>query len=595
MTRALPILFAVAVLSNNGITQSTAILHVNDVQMQVHSNGFIGEGDGALGSGFSLPNGASTMHSSGLWMGGRTPGNQLNLAAHLFNDEVDFFPGPLTVDGGSSISPEVSEQYDQVWSITAAEIALHRAYFDCLGDPECNIAQEFPDGYEIPQMILDWPAMGDPSLGQSVYLAPFMDYDLDGDYVPANGDYPCTAGDGALYVIYNDKLALHAQSGGGQIGVEVHMMPFAYDNDEPFLAQTVFVHYKIINRGTQTLSDFRIASFADLDVGCSNDDVVGTDVGRSMVYAYNGDDIDDAGCQGAIGFGEQPPAFGMVILKGPLLDADGLDNVDDPAIPALNGRGYDDAIIDNERHGLDQSMYFNREGDFALTDPSEAAHFSQYLHSTWKDNTLLTYGGSGYTDTPGPPLALFAYPGFSDPLGLGTNGVPQSPWSADLATSPQDPRGLASMGPITLEPGAEHDMLIAYVFARATAGGALASVAALQQRVDSVAEFAETIPGLMTTGAACDAGITSDMRDHEGDGTALVLYPVPTTNSLTVRAAEMRSGTVLELFDARGALVAQVPSAGASTTIDLAPLGRGLYTLRATDGKAIRTARFMKE
>jgi len=152
-----------------------------------------------------------------------------------------------------------------------------------------------------------------------------------------------------------------------------------------------------------------------------------------------------------------------------------------------------------------------------------------------------------------------------------------------------------TMGPITLEPGAEHDILIAYVYARATTGGALASVAALQQRVDSVAGFAETIPGLMAAGTACDGVITSDMRDHEGDGTALVLYPVPTTNSLTVRAAEMRSGTVLELFDARGALVAQVPSAGASTTIDLAPLGRGLYTLRATDGKAIRTARFMKE
>ncbi|HRH70617.1 MAG TPA: T9SS type A sorting domain-containing protein [Flavobacteriales bacterium] len=594
MDRALTILFAFALLIREGTAQSTAILHVNEVQMQVHSNGFIGEGAGAPGSGFSLPNGASAMHSSGLWMGGRTPVNQLNLAAHLFNDAMDFFPGPLTNDGAAGISTDVSEQYDRVWSVGAAEIALHRNYFDCVENPECDVATEFPNGYQIPQTILDWPAMGDPSLGQSLYLAPFVDHDMDGDYTPANGDHPCTAGDGALYVIYNDRLAPHAQSGGGGIGLEVHMMPFAYANTDPFLEQTVFVHYTINNRGTQTLNDFRIGNFADLDIGCSNDDVIGTDVGRNMVYIYNGDDVDDADCQGTIGFGEQPPAFGMVILKGPRLDQDGLDNDLEPAIPAFNGSGYDDGVIDNERHGLDRSMYFNREGPGPRTDPTITAHFAQYMNSTWKDGTPLTYGGSGYADTPGAPAALFAYPGDSDPLGLGTYGVPQPPWAADLATSPQDPRGLAIMGPITLEPGAEHDILIAYVLARATAGGALASVAALQQRVDSVAAFAETIPGLMATGTACDGVVTSGIHDHPGMST-LALYPVPVASTLTVRTSDVQRGTALHVFDMRGVLIAQVPTTGATTTIDLAGLAPGPYALRTVGGRTVHTGRFIKE
>lgn len=592
MTRALHTLSAIALLTGVGFSQSTAILHVNDVQMQVRSNGFIGGDAGALGSGFELPSGESTMHSSGLWMGGRTTDDQLKLSAHLFNDEfLTFFPGPLTVDGSASITPEVSAAYDQVWSVTSAEVELHRAYFACAADPNCSIADEFPNGYSIPASILNWPAQGDVDAGQDVYLALFHDTDQNGAYDPTVGDHPCTAGDGALYVIFNDK----AEPGGQPIGVEVHMMPFAYANTDPFLAQTVFVHYRIINRGNQTLNDFRIGNFADLDIGCSNDDIVGTDVGRSMVYAYNGDDLDDAGCQGAIGFGEQPPAFGMVILKGPMLDADGLDNTDVPAVPAFNGRGYGDGTIDNERHGLDRSIYFNRDGPNAQTDPTLAGHFDQYMHSTWKDGTPLTYGGNGYDGTPAALLTLFAYPGDSDPLGLGTDAVPQAAWAADFATSPEDPRGLASMGPITLEPGAEHDILIAYVYARATTGGALASVAALQQRVDSVADFAETIPGLMAMGAACDGVITSGIHENAADQAALLPYPVPAIHTLTVRTIDMRPGAVLDIIDARGALVAQTLAVGTTTTIDVAALVPGLYTLRAVNGKAIRSGRFIKD
>ena len=151
------------------------------------------------------------------------------------------------------------------------------------------------------------------------------------------------------------------------------------------------------------------------------------------------------------------------------------------------------------------------------------------------------------------------------------------------------------MGPITLELGAEHDILIAYVYARAEEGGALASVAALQQRVDSVAEFAETIPGLMATGTACDAVITSGIRNTDPHITSLALYPVPATNMLTVRTSEMRPGTILHIFDARGALVAETSSVGPTTTIDLTTFASGLYTLQAIAGRVKHHGRFMKE
>ncbi|PIZ05521.1 MAG: hypothetical protein COY57_06840, partial [Flavobacteriales bacterium CG_4_10_14_0_8_um_filter_32_5] len=50
-------------------------------------------------------------------------------------------------------------------------------------------ATNFP-GYQIPDVILNWPAHGDPSLGQDWHLAPFYDRDGDDFYDPSQGDYP---------------------------------------------------------------------------------------------------------------------------------------------------------------------------------------------------------------------------------------------------------------------------------------------------------------------------------------------------------------------------------------------------------------------
>ena len=46
--------------------------------------------------------------------------------------------------------------------------------------------------------------MGDTSLGQAPYLAPFVDVDYDGLYNPALGDYPDVMGDQAIFFIFND-------------------------------------------------------------------------------------------------------------------------------------------------------------------------------------------------------------------------------------------------------------------------------------------------------------------------------------------------------------------------------------------------------
>jgi len=595
------ILVAASFSSHHLSGQAYSQLTINNARATVFSNGLIGPAS-PNGAGVVVPaaTGLSPLYTSGLWLGGVSSDNQLKFAAHLYGSvaERDFFPGPLTIDGSASITPDVSSAYDQVWSVNQADVLLHRAYMDCLADPGCDPTIEFPNGYTVPASFLTWPAMGNADEGQAAYLAPYYDYNQDGNYDPNDGDHPCVPGEQALYAIFNDRLDAHTQSGGGSIGLEVHMMPFAYTSN-PALDHTVFIHYKLINRGSQTLTDFRIGHFADFDLGCGDDDVVGTDVGRNLVYVANGTD-NDADCLGQSGYGAQPPAFGMVVIKGPLLEADALDNTTDPAIPAFNGHGFNDGMIDNERHGLSSSMYFLRSGPAEMTDPAQPVHYYNQLRSIWKDNSLLTYGGSGSTTDPNAVPALFAFPSDTDPQALGTGGVPQPAWTpqVDLGSGLVDPRVVASMGPGTLEPGEHISLLVAYVYARAGSGGAQASVAALQQRVDSIRAFAANIPGMYSIGdddvLPCDATFTSvgSIRpSHSG----LTLFPNPVVNHLTLRTEAFSAGTSIQIIDARGQVVAQVASRGVFTEINVDQLAVGLYMVRIHGNGSTATGRFVKE
>src|SRR5690606_9603222 len=138
-----------------------------------------------------------------------------------------------------------------------------------------------------------------------------------------------------------------------------------------------------------------------------------------------------------------------------------------------------------------------------------AAHYYGYMEGKWKDGLPLTYGGTGYSTDPAAVPARYQFPGDSDPLGAGTNGEAMPPWTESSAVNmPGDRRGVASMGPFTLSPGQVQDIVVAYVYARAGSGGPAASVQALQLRVDSIHNFAQSIPGLLGTEFPCEDLLT---------------------------------------------------------------------------------------
>jgi len=467
--------------------------------------------------------GNHALFAGALWMGGTDPAGNLKLAAVRFRQVGnDFWPGPLTVDGSASITPETCQQWDEFYNMSRLMVETHRFYFTLLNqgiDPTTDPL--FENGYSIPQEILNWPAQGDVALGQSNFLAPFADLrdpetgdilTTPGLYEPELGDYPlydldseidCRTrlvtdpvplfGDFTMYWIFNDKGNIHTESQGEPIGMEIQGQMFGFTtNDE--INNMTFCNYVLINRGSLTLEETFFAQWVDSDLGNFNDDYIGCDVERGLGYSYNGDNNDEGSSSGP-GYGTQPPAVGVDFFEGPYQDPDGINNlygIDEGQ--ALNGLGYrneedafPDSIIDNERFGMRRFLYHNNaSGPSATQDPQIAIHYYNMMRGIWRDGTPMTFGGQGYNPT--QPTALdadFMFPGESDPLHWGTSGVDPNygnpgGWTEENeGNEAGDRRFVQSAGPFTLDPGEFNNITVGVVYARANTGGPFASVSSL--------------------------------------------------------------------------------------------------------------------
>jgi hypothetical protein len=579
--------------------QAYGELNIGDVRARFYANGRVGLGTEPGPSNFEVPlgGGASTLFAGGLWIGGTSSSGQVRLSRTFYdsNNDMNFFPGPLQVQWGYT-DELTSQAYDRVWSVKRSDVARHLHFFNCAADPDCSVNTEFPNGYIIPQDIAYWPAMGNVSGGYAQYLAPFYDYNQDGVYNAEDGDAPCILGDQALFSVFSDYLSL--ANGNAAMRIEVQQMPFAFNSGDPMLDQTVFLRYHLINRSNQTYNNTMIGFFNDFDLGCANDDFIGCDPSRNLSYVYNWSDFDPT-CLGAVGYGAQPPAFGMAVLKGPLLDADGQANSLGNALPEWNGQGFNDGVIDNERHGLSSFLYFNRASpNAATTDPSTPVHHYNYLRSIWKDGVPMSYGGNGYSTSPDAIPARFMFPGANDPVGAGAGGLPQAPWS-DTNMALVDRRGVSGSGPITLEPGEHVDLLFAYVYARAGSGGAFASVAALQARVDSVRAFAQTLPIWDVPENQPYAGMCLDYATigiaEPNAAQALSFYPSPAEDIVHFAAPLALVGGMLTLRDATGRMALQQRIQPGRNSIDVRALSRGVYLCEAVARNTRFSGRIVKE
>ncbi len=419
--------------------------------------------------------GPTSLFAGSLWIGGKDPGGTLKVAAMTYRQTGnDFWPGPL--DNSASTDGTICAAWDKHWKINRkdAEAYYEWAINGFIGPNPVN-----PSAMDV---INSWPV----NAPDGHAIAPFYDLNNNGFYEPQAGEVPdfdvtgtrgCNAklfGDQCLFWVFNDKGNIHSETNGTSIGLEIHAQGFGFQtNDE--INNMTFYRYKIINRSSFRLDSTYFGVWVDPDLGSANDDYVGCDVGLGLGFCYNGDLVDDNPPAGQIPYGANPPAIGIDFFEGPFADPDGIDNPASSVPPSF--LNYGNITIDDERIGMKKFVYYNN--DNSLTgNPNGAVDVYNYLKGIWRDGTPIRYGGTGHLT--GIPCS-YMFPGTSDPLGFGTNMNPQAPWDEfNSGNVPADRRFIQSAGYFTLKPGAVNFITKGVVWARATQGGNLASVALMK-------------------------------------------------------------------------------------------------------------------
>jgi len=496
------------------------------------------------GSKYFIPaNGSATsLFAGSLWIAGVDVNNQLKCAALRFRQVGnDYNTGPLTVDGKASITPETCAKWDKIFKITRAEVdeflshcdpvthALEQGYQmpSIIKNWPAMRGDDDPEGiaqYLAPFYDVDGDGLYNPENGDYPYYdienelchtkIPTMEEEKLGTMHGSILADQVLKGDQTLWWIFNDKGAAHTESKGQAIGIEVRAQAFAFaTNDE--INNMTFYSYEIINRSTYTLTGTYFSPWTDVDLGYGWDDYVGCDVGRGLGYGYNGTAVDGSGEPEA--YGAQPPALGIDFFQGPYMDPDGIDNPKynfeivanfdhiDPVTNdsiftfdtvgqtqvvdfSINGVNFGNGIVDDERFGMRRFVYHNNNSS-QNGDPETAPEYYNYLRGIWKNGAKMSYGGDAFqTDVVGPDCD-FMFPGDSDPWNWGTGGNAPGGgfntngkyWSEEqCGNAPNDRRFMQSAGPFTLEPGAVNYITFGVPWARATSGGAWASVELLR-------------------------------------------------------------------------------------------------------------------
>jgi len=535
---------------------------------------------GGKGAHFYVPNGGTSISvfSNTLWIGGLDNNNELHLAAERYRQVgIDYWHGP--------VSDVYDIPYDSMWfymwNLNNTVIEYHKQNW-------------WKPDYECPHDILTWPGNGDVNNGQAAQLAPYHDADSNGIYEPLSGDWPRIRGDQALFFIFNDARDFHSESKGENLGIEIHGMAYAFDAPaDSALWNTVFLHYDIINRSKTTYSDTYVSSFTDIDLGYAGDDYIGSDVQGGFYYGYNGVAIDGSGEPQA--YGEHPPAMGVMILGGPNMDNDDIDNPSGGCDESINGLNFGDAIVDNERLGMTRFSYFNNGGGAATTDPQNAPEYYNFLKGFWKDNSPVMYGGNGHTLSGAVgPECKFMFPGDSDTCNWGTSGFPPNGgfnqngyyWTEEtVGNNPSDRRGLGVSGPFTFKPGDVHQLDLAFVYGRDFDGTPMSSVEVMKQRCYYLKDLFVNNPDFF-----------SKIESQQHSELNIRLYPNPADNSIILDGIPSGEQFYYAVYDLLGnqLIYSRVSSSG-NERINIRHLQPGLYIIRVYNSEQSKTLKLIKE
>lgn len=365
------------------VVDNSQRIDINSLSMVVTNTGSFAWDKGTGGAGLEFPKGTgkTAVFAAGLWMGARV-GSQTRVAVSEYSD--DYQPGNIVAGVAADPNLAVFKTYK-----------LNRAYA-AAADRDA--------------------ALADYNAGAVPYGAPVVTVQTDGSLD--------ILGDQMTWAVYNDlgKAPDRRNSASSKLplGVEIQQTTFAFDRQGP-LGNTVFIRYRIYNRGGNTLNNMYISQWSDPDLGGFTDDLVGTDSTLGVGFVYNATNNDEQ-------YGNQSPCVGYDFLQGPLVGSTRLK------MTSFN-------------------KYING------TDPDDSTKTYNYMQGLYADGTTVI------DPTTGLPT-FFQVSG--DP-------VTGSGW---LDSAPADRRLMLSSGPFTMAPGDMQEIVCGIVVAQSK--NRLASIALMK-------------------------------------------------------------------------------------------------------------------
>jgi hypothetical protein len=407
----------------------------------------------------------STIFASSPWLGGYDDAGNLRLVAETYPTQVsvDFSVGPLNYIGLPHDS--ICANFDRAWSVNFEDILLHQADFISDGKIDDTIPS-----------IFGWPALGNTNFEKySGFALPedhspqgwaeFEDLNFNNQYEPESGEYPTVRLNGyefvpdqILWMVFND-VDPGDTIAPWQMRFEFQLTAFAFHcQDNDVLNNTIFNNYKIINRNVIPLDSIFFGLWTDYDLGCSEDDFMGSDSARHTEFVYNADMVDgdsEGDCTtGDATYGAKPPVQSMTWLS----------------------------------HPMHSFMAFNRMHEIPID-------VYRNLNGLWGDGTPMRPHGDGYHQDSSLMTTKFLHHG--DPRD--TNS-----WAAvNILDEGLDVRSVSSISLGRLDPGAVAQVLAAYMFHYSPDLGHLEQIAFMQQNIDSIFNMLPKVDQYCSTFLIC--------------------------------------------------------------------------------------------
>ncbi len=513
----------------------------------------------------------STNFATALWIGGLDNGGQVHIAAQTYRQNgTDFWPGPLdTLSAQTTILK--GSPYNKVWKISCNQINQFAANYNSFFNASLNTSSTYSD-------INTFLPNGNNTNNFAKQLAPYKDWNNNGIYEPALGEYPVIKGHQQIYSVYNDAFSNHTESKGLPLGIEVHDRSFSYH--EPTIADSMkvinystFYNYEVINRSNFNYNHVYMSLWVDADLGYYLDDYIGTDTLNNFGYAYNGDTTDET-ASGANGYGTKLPMMAYAIIPKASAASDGIDNDNDGLIDETG-----------ENFKLNLTTYYNNNINAfppATTNPDSSKHYYNYMKGIWKDNSLFKPAGSAYNPTLNINPTHYVYTG---------NPQTNTGWTEATANNLKgDRRILCTVGPFNFPAGKKVEFEYAFVFSRDTSLNNVNNNFSLLQKDVKNVRYYHNLQN------ACSPIVTVGLKENKKVSGKLWVYPNPTNGNININLDHNADNASLKVYDLTGKIIyeSQINNTY-KASVNLNDYAAGLYFLEIKEGEFKQVEKIIKQ